>query len=195
MQIIKFDNNYDVLHPVAVEMANIYGFEMGAYGGFGNRAGDVRRATDVESCKGLIYGNVNALNNQIDSPINYYVLSQGVKTSIIEKACLLSGCNVIRTTIGKPIMGCANNSNTIYAYGLYESGTVAQIKAVIDNIIDNGYCGMFFTHAVVSVNPTQYQTSYADWLEIMTYIKNKVDAGYLDVVNVSEMINEIRENF
>lgn len=191
----SFDNNYEVLHPLAVKMANLYGFEMGAYGGYGNRAGDVRRATDVETCRSLIYGNVNALNNEIDQPITFYVLSQGLQTTVIEKAALLSGIKVMRNTRNRPNYGFAKDADTINCYPLYSFASVAEAKSAIDNLISHGYCGMMFTHAVVTSNPTQYQSLYTDWLEVMTYIKNKVDSGELSVMNVSEMMEKAREEF
>ena len=191
----SFNSAYSTLHPIAVKMANQYGFEMGAYGGYGDNAGEVRRATDVDHCRELIYGNVNALNNDIDAPITFYVLSQGVNTVIIEKACKLNGIKVIRTTRGRPIMGFAKEQTIINCFALYEQASVSAIKDIVDNIIANGYCGMFFTHAVVAENPTQYQTLYSDWSEVMTYIKGKVESGDLNVMNVSEMVEKIREEF
>ena len=179
------------LKDLALKMSNIYGFEMGTYGGYGNNAAAVRTGTDVDTVAELIHDNQNALNNELAYPCTFYACSQGIYNSVIENALKQCNIKVARMSEDKYIAGLDKDNIFVGMHPMYATDTAADAITWIDNMIAGGYCGVMFTHAV-STTPSTYQADYNEWKAMLDYVVSKVTSGELEVMNISQMVDMIK---
>ena len=80
----------------------------------------------------------------------------------------------------------------ILGFGMRDTTTVNTVKAHINTAITNDTLFMPYMHEVLDTTVSTFQTATADLQEISDYLKEKEDAGDIDVMTMSEYYEAIK---
>lgn len=183
------------LYNEAMRLSDLFGFEMGLYGGHRNTHGEIREGTDVK----VMSENISNLKNTLNSIVSYepisYVCSQGVYNHKIEKCLKMNGIKIARTTGNNYITGEFDDNTPIFVgtMGGNKNITAQQYKDWIDKAISGGYCCTIFSHNASNTVIRDVDTTVGIWTEVLNYIKQKKDSGELLVLPLGEIYRRLKE--
>lgn len=214
--LLNFDSLYANLYDTIYPLFNDYGFVETAFAthneGFGINNWITKEQYDEMKKNGWdfgMYGGDGTVSNSIFSENDNYdeqykslkahrdeLLNMGF-TDLISYSCpnnSTSTTNIqVLNDLGFKIMRAKGNK---YTYPIKEltqgdmlgiqDDNLETIKSEIDRCIKTGYCLSIFTHGIYENNTNSLYTDKAIYTEMLDYIKQKVDAGELQVMSYKD---------
>lgn len=174
------------------------GWDCAIYGGVNGYPGkeNVNNENYTETWKNFVQPLYDEVIANGFNPTAYFCPNNACG-DVFEEVLLNMGFKMVRSRDGSDstyITAC-RNVNGITGTTYIGSNNVDEIKKQIDTCIKNKWCLPIFTHLLVDdINEDRgYDTLTSTYIEMLDYIKEKVDNGELEVLTYKEYYEKMSE--
>lgn len=153
----------------------------------------------------LSNANSNLANLGIYNITGYHctgnMLNEALYNALVENNFRIIRCSSGQYKAPSSTIWKYENNTKVIVSATYSIGVgvnINDVKSVIDTLCTNGGYLNLMTHLVQDVDPSQiesYNISKNEYVQILDYIKTKVDSGMLNVITWRQMYNSISRDY